>query len=116
MSNNFCYHLAGFSFPDHTKVQYFIEVPDVKYFDKKDLERLRQTIGILLFARYDDVIVCGIEKGSVIVSFMIRNYLIPCLRALYKSEVKGFFQKMFKQEIFKVMIQDDVVYMQGIFS
>ena len=91
-------------------------MPDVKYFDKSDLESLQRTIVILLFASYDDVIVCGIENGSVIVSFMIRNYLIPCLRALYKSEKSGGFQKMLNQEIFKVMIQDDVVYMQGIFS
>lgn len=100
---------------DHTKVQYFVNVPNVSLYSKSELEVLQDTIATLLFANYDDVIVCGVKNGCVIVIFMVRNYLIPHLKALYESQERIVFQKMLKHKIFKVMIRDDVLYKEGIF-
>lgn len=69
---------------------------------------------MLLRAKYDDVIVSGVKNGSVIVTFMIRNYLVPCLKELLKSEESIICQKMKEMKIFKVVIQDDIVYIRGI--
>lgn len=98
----------------YTKVQYFINVPNVSDYQKSDLENLRKTLVILLSANYNDVIVCGVKDGSVIVIFMISDYLIPCLMASFKSEEK--ISQLLKENIFKIMIQDDVVFTKGIFS
>ena len=100
-------------FSDHTEVKYFINVPNVASYQTSNLEDLRETLVILLFANYDDVIVSGVENGCVIVTFMMRNYLIPCLKALFKSEERIIFQKILEMKIFKVIIQDDIVYIKG---
>ncbi|XP_078320386.1 uncharacterized protein LOC111116379 [Crassostrea virginica] len=97
---------------DHTEVKYFINVPNVASYQTSNLEDLRETLVILLFASYDDVIVSGVENGCVIVTFMMRNYLIPCLKALFKSEERIIFQKILEMKIFKVIIQDDIVYIK----
>ena len=68
---------------------------------------------MLLRANYDDVIVSEVKNGSVIVTFMIRNYLVPFLKALLKSEESIICQKMTEMKIFKVVIQDDIVYIRG---
>ena len=107
-----------FNFPafisGYTKVQYFINVPNDSDYQKSDLENLRKTLVILLSANFNDVIVCGVKDGSVIVIFMISDYLIPRLMALFKSEEK--ILQILKENIFKIMIQDDVVFSKGIFS
>ena len=114
------FHKFSFSFQkknllsfisDHTKVCYFINVPNLASFKKSDLEDLRTTIILLLNANYDEVIVSGVQEGSVIVIFMIKNCLISLLIGLFKSE-----KIKLNQNIFKVMIQDDVVFSKGIFS
>ena len=69
---------------------------------------------MLLRANFDDVIVSGVKNGSVIVTFMIRNYLVPCLKALLESEERIICQRMLEMKIFKVVIQDDIVYIRGI--
>ncbi|XP_078320637.1 uncharacterized protein LOC111111582 isoform X2 [Crassostrea virginica] len=97
---------------DHTKVQYSINVPNVSSYPKPSLEDLRASIVMLLRAKYDDVIVSGVKNGSVIVTFMIRNYLVPCLKELLKSEESIICQKMKEMKIFKVVIQDDIVYIR----
>lgn len=99
---------------DHTKVKYFVSVPNVSLYSESDLEELQKTIAILLPANYDDIIVCGVKNGCVIVTFMIRKYLIPRLRALYESKERNLFQKMSKHNVFKVMIRDEVLYKKGI--
>ena len=101
-------------FSDHTKVQYSINLPNVSSYPKQSLEDLRTSITILLFANYDDVIVSGVKNGSVIVTFMIRNYLVPYLKALLESEERIICQRMLEMKIFKVVIQDDIVYIRGI--
>ena len=95
----------------YTKVQYFINVPNVDSYPKKDLENLRKTLVILLSANYNDVIVCGVKNGCVIVIFMISDSLIPCLRTLFKSEENIF--QMLKEKIFKIMIHDDILFSLG---
>lgn len=102
-------------FSDHTGVKYFINVPNVGSYQKSNLEDLRETLVILLAANYDDIIVSGVENGCVIVTFMMRNYLIPFLKALFKSEERIIFQKILEMKIFKVIIQDDIVYIRGTF-
>ena len=119
--NNFFLILFLFSlFPhvvsDHTKVQYFVNVPNVSSYSEEDLEKLQETIIILLNANYDDVIVCGIKNGCVIVTFMIRKYLITHLWALCASKEKILVQRMLHHKIFKVMIRDAVLYRKGICS
>lgn len=105
------YHVVS----DHTKVQYFVNVPNVSSYSKSDLEILRDTIATLLGANYDDVIVSGVKKGCVIVIFMIRNYLIPHLRTLYKAKEGIVFQEMLEYKIFKVMIRGEVLYKKVLF-
>nr|XP_022305084.1 uncharacterized protein LOC111112077 [Crassostrea virginica]XP_022305085.1 uncharacterized protein LOC111112077 [Crassostrea virginica] len=95
---------------DHTKVQYFVNVPNVSLYSESDLEELRSTIVTLLSTNYDDIIVSGVRNGCVIVTFMIRKYLIPHLRALYESKERNLFQKMSKHKVFKVMIREEIVY------
>nr|XP_022308755.1 uncharacterized protein LOC111114647 isoform X2 [Crassostrea virginica] len=95
---------------DHTKVQYFVNFPNVSSYSNSHVEAVQDTIATLLFANYDDVIVCGIKNGCVIVIFMIRNYLIPHLRVLFGSKEKILFQKMLKHRIFKVVVRDDIIY------
>lgn len=110
-----CYNIIFPMFiSGYTKVQYFINVPNVSAYQKSDLENLRKILVILLSANYNDVIVCGVKNGCVIVIFMIRSNLISCLMALFKSDENIF--RMLKQNIFKVMIQDDVVFSKGILS
>lgn len=99
---------------DHTKVKYFVSVPNVSLYSESDLEELQKTIAIFLPANYDDIIVCGVKNGCVIVTFMIRKYLIPRLRALYESKEKNMFQEMSKHKVFRVMIRDEVLYKKGI--
>lgn len=101
---------------DHTMVQYFVNVPNVSVYSNSEIEDIQDTIATLLLANFDDVIVSGVRSGCVIITFMIRNYLIPHLRALYTSKEKILFQKMREHKIFKVMIQNDVLYKEGIFS
>ena len=103
-------------FSDHIEVKYFINVPNVASYQKSDIEDLRETLIILLAANYHDVILSGVENGCVIVTFMMRNYLIPCLKALFKSEERIIFQKKLEMKIFKVIIQEDIVYNKGKFS
>ena len=68
----------------------------------------------LLNAQYDDVLVCGVKEGCVIVTFMIRNCLLPSLKAFYESEKRNTTcQWELKFKIMKVMIEDRVVYMSG---
>ena len=100
---------------DHTKVQYFVNFPNVSSYSNSDLEAVQDTIATLLFAKYDDVIVCGIKNGCVIVIFMIRNYLISHLRVLFGSKEKILFQRMLKHKIVKVVVRDDVIYEGGIY-
>ena len=92
-----------------------VNVPNVSLYSNSELEALQDTVATLLSAKYDDVIVRGVRNGCVIVIFMVRNYLIPNLRALYESKEKYLVQKMLKHKIFKVKIQDDVLYEEGIF-
>lgn len=104
----------NFSVLDHTKVIYKINCPDVSHFSRKDLEELRESVALLTHAQFDDVLVCGVGDGCVIVTFMIRNCLIPTLRAFYMSEKPSMacHQKL-KHKIIKVIINDEVVYTPG---
>lgn len=72
----------------------------------------------ILQANYDDILVCGVKEGCVIVTFMIRNCLIPKLKAIYLSEKQNMtcqwmLKLPLKFKIMKIIIQDDVLYMSG---
>lgn len=105
---------------DHTKVIYIINCPNIDEYSLQELDKLRRILEAFTEAQYDDIIVAGVKSGCVIVTFMIRNCLIPKLRKLYKSE-KGsmacqwMFKLPLKYKIIKVMIQEDLIYMSDAF-
>ena len=108
------------TFSDHTKVNFEINCPHLPSYSRAELEKLRTMLSILLRAQYDDVLVCGVKEGCVIVTFMIRNCLIPSLKDLYSSEkqymvCQCMLKLQFKFQIMKVVIEDDVVYMSGMY-
>nr|XP_034326955.1 uncharacterized protein LOC105349046 isoform X4 [Crassostrea gigas] len=99
----------------HTKVKYIINCPGVSKYPRSELEKLREMLANLIHANYDDILVSGVKTGCVIVTMMIRNCLIPKLRALYTSEkltltCHWMLKLSLKHKIMKVMIQDEVIY------
>lgn len=106
------------TFSDHTKVKFVINCPRLPSYKRAELEKLRAMLATLLRAQYDDVLVCVVKEGCVIVTFMIRNCLIPSLKDLYSSGKQNMvcqwmLKLQFKYKIMKVVIEDDVVYMSG---
>ena len=71
-------------------------------------------------AKYSDIIVNEVKRGSVHVTIMIRNYLVPKLQSLYMPEnLTKTCQRMsqdLRHQIIKVVIQEVVVYTSGMFS
>ena len=63
---------------------------------------------MLTNANYDDIIICEIRRGSVIVSFMIKNRLIPKL-----EEKQHNIAVRLEQDVMKVKIQDNIIYESG---
>lgn len=73
-------------------------------------------VATLLKAQFDDVIVSGVKNGCVIVTFMIRNYLISKLRAFYTPEKRSMTcQMMLKFKVLKVIVQDETIYPSGMY-
>lgn len=76
-------------------------------------------LATLIHANHDDILVSGVKNGCVIVKMMIRNCLIPTLKALYTSEKKismtcqWMLKLSLKYKIIKVIIQDEVIYPPG---
>ena len=91
-----------------TKVEYTIHCPDQSSYTQADLQKLRKTVAIWTEANYDDIIICEIRRGSVIVSFMIKNSLIPKL-----EENQHHIADSLKQDVMKVKIQDNIIYESG---
>lgn len=86
----------------------------MSYYTRTDLEELRESVALLTNAQFDDILVCGVRNGCVIVTFMIRNCLIPTLRAFYMSEKQSMACHLkLKHKIIKVVINDEVVFMPG---
>lgn len=106
------------NFSGHTEVKYIINCPGVSEYRRSELEKLRLMLATLIHANYDDILVSGVKTGCVIVTMMIRNCLIPKLRALYTSEkltltCHWMLKLSLKHKIMKVMIQDEVIYPPG---
>lgn len=102
----------------HTKVKYFINCPGISDYPRSELENLRRMLATLIHANYDDIVVSGVKTGCVIVTMMIRNCLIPSLKALYTSEkltltCHWMLKLSLKYKIMKVVIKDDVLYPPG---
>lgn len=107
-----------FSFSGHTKVIYVINCPDGSKYSRNELEKLRVMLATLLKAQFDDIIVSGIKKGCVIVTFMIRNCLISKLRELYTPEKRSMtcqwmLKLPLKYKVLKVIVQDETIYPSG---
>ena len=66
-------------------------------------------------AKYDEIMICGIKKGSVFVSFMIKDYLIPKLQSSILQENQKEISDCLtlKHKVIKVVIQDDIIYKSG---
>lgn len=92
--------------------------PDIDSYSEKELKKLRAMLVNITGAQFDDILVTGVKTGCVIVTFMIRNCLIPTLRSLYTPE-KLAYQWMLKlplkHKIVKVIIEDEVIYMSGMY-
>lgn len=109
-----------FLFSDHTKVIYVINCPDISSYSRTELEKLQVIVATLLKAQFDDVIVSGVKNGCVIVTFMIRNYLISKLRAFYTPEKRSMTCQMMlklplKFKVLKVIVQDETIYPSGMY-
>lgn len=102
---------------DHTRTKYVLNCPDIDSYSEKELKKLRAMLVNITGAQFDDILVTGVKTGCVIVTFMIRNCLIPKLRSLYTPE-KLAYQWMLnlplKHKIVKVIIEDEVIYMSDI--
>lgn len=59
-------------------------------------------------ANYDEIIICEIRRGSVIVSFIIKNRLIPKLQ-----ENQHKIANSLKHDVMKVKIKDTIIYESG---
>nr|XP_022334764.1 uncharacterized protein LOC111131490 isoform X2 [Crassostrea virginica] len=106
---------------DHTKVFFIINCPKLSCYKIHELEKLRSMLASILQANYDDILVSGVKEGCVIVTFMIRNCLIPKLKAIYLSEKQNMtcqwmLKLPLKFKIMKIIIQDDVLYMSDLLS
>lgn len=106
------------TFSDHTKVKYVINCPNISEYGIPELEKLREMLATLIHANHDDILVSGVKNGCVIVTMMIRNCLIPTLKALYTSEkismtCHWMLKLSLKHKIIKVMIQNEVIYPPG---
>lgn len=66
-------------------------------------------------AKYDEIMICGIKNGSVIVSFMIKDHLIPKLQStiLQKNKKELSDCLTLKHKVIKVVIRDDIIYKSG---
>lgn len=89
-------------------------------YTRTELEKLRVMLATLLHAHYDDILVSGVKNGCVIVTFMLRNCLVPTLKTLYMSEkismtCQWMLKLSLKYKVMKVMIKDEVIYMSGMF-
>lgn len=87
-------------------------------YTEEELKKLQVLLSTLLGAQYDDIVVCGLQNGCVIVTFMIRKCLIPKLRELYTSEKENLicqwmFKLSLKYKVVRVMIEEDEVFMCG---
>nr|XP_022332998.1 uncharacterized protein LOC111130340 isoform X2 [Crassostrea virginica] len=106
---------------DHTKTVFIINCPKLSSYKRHELEKLRSILASILQAQYDDILVCGVKEGCVIVTFMIRNCLIQKLKAIYLSEKQNMtcqwmLKLTLKFKIMKIIIQDDVLYMSDLLS
>lgn len=102
----------------HTEVKYIINCPGISDYQRSELEKLRLMLATLIHANYDDILVSGVKTGCVILTMMIRNCLIPTLKALYSSEkltltCHWMLKLSLKHKIIKVVIQDEVIYPPG---
>lgn len=105
---------------DHTKVKYIVNCPKMPDYTRTELEKLRVMLATLLHAHYDDILVSGVKNGCVIVTFMLRNCLVPTLKTLYTSEkismtCQWMLKLSLKYKVMKVMIKEEVIYMSGMF-
>lgn len=101
---------------DHTRTICVLNCPDVWSYSKRELNKLKAMLVKITHAQFDDILVSGVKSGCVIVTFKIRNCLIPTLRALYtphKMAYQWMLKLPLKHKILKVMIEDEVIYMSG---
>nr|XP_022302696.1 uncharacterized protein LOC111110477 isoform X3 [Crassostrea virginica] len=87
-----------------TRVEYTIHCPDQSSYTQADLQKLRETVAMWTNANYDEIIICEIRRGSVIVSFMIKNRLIPKLQ-----ENQHKIADSLKHSVMKVKITDTII-------
>lgn len=104
---------------DHTKVKYIVNCPKMPDYKRTELEKLRVMLATLLHAHYDDILVSGVKNGCVIVTFMLRNCLVPTLKTLYTSEkismtCQWMLKLSLKYKVMKVMIKEEVIYMSDL--
>lgn len=104
---------------DHTRTICVLNCPDVWSYSKRELNKLKAMLVKITHAQFDDILVSGVKSGCVIVTFKIRNCLIPTLRALYtphKMAYQWMLKLPLKHKILKVMIEDELIYMSDVLT
>ncbi|XP_056021855.1 uncharacterized protein LOC125651212 [Ostrea edulis] len=102
---------------DFEKVEFHIKCSDISKYNKADLEEFRKALSDILGVEADDMILVGIRKGSIILTFMIRSTFIPNLRTIFsdRKSLKSITYRvmLFRRlthRVFKVTINGEVVY------
>lgn len=104
---------------DHTRTICVLNCPDIWSYSDRELNKLKAMLVKITHAQFDDILVVGVKTGCVIVTFKIRNCLIPTLRALYtphKMAYQWMLKLPLKHKILKVMIEDEVIYMSDVLA
>ncbi|XP_056021845.1 uncharacterized protein LOC125649228 isoform X2 [Ostrea edulis] len=108
-------NLKGFQ-----KVEYHIQCENINAYNKGDLDILHKSLAKVLGVKPDDMLLVGIRKGSIILTFMIRSAFIPNLRTILldRKSLKNITYRvmLFRRlthRVFKVTINGEVVYEPG---
>jgi hypothetical protein len=102
------------------QVEFHIECADIGAYNKGDLDSLRKSLAKILGAQPDDMILAGIRKGSIILTFMIRSTFIPNLRTIFsdRHSLKNITYRVMifrrlMHRVFKVTINGKILYEPG---
>ncbi|XP_061173459.1 uncharacterized protein LOC133182628 [Saccostrea echinata] len=101
----------------YERVVFHIDCKNIASYNRGDLDTLQKDLATFLRAEPDDVILVGIQEGSIILTFMIRDKLIPTLRSIFceRNSWKYITYRMLilrhlTFRVFKVFITNEIVY------
>ncbi|XP_062609897.1 uncharacterized protein LOC134271704 [Saccostrea cucullata] len=101
----------------YEKVVFRIHCKNIASYNKGELDTLRKGLATFLRAEPDDVILVGIQQGSIILTFMVRDKLIPSLRSIFSERnswkyitYRMLILRHLTFRVFEIFIRDEIVY------